>query len=80
MYLDTRSSSQGTFRFGEGTRDLVAHSGMALVVVNRTSSGVMTSSAVASSRSGSLGGCRGRRGCASDRVALSSSVSVAAAA
>lgn len=78
-YLDTRSSSQGAFQLGEGTRDLIAHSGMALVVVDRTSGGTMASSTVTTSCPSSLGGCGGCGGCASNWVALGSSASVAAA-
>ena len=78
-YLDTRSPSKGAFQLGEGTRDLIAHSGMAFVVVNWTSSGVVASGMVTASCSGSLGSCCSRGGCASDRIALGGGASVAAA-
>jgi len=76
--LDARPTGQCALELGESTRDLVAHSGMALVVVDGSSRSA-TGSVVTASGPRSLSRCGGSGSRTSDGVALGSSVSLVAA-
>lgn len=76
--LDSRSAGQGALELGECTGDFVAHSGMALVVVDGTSRSA-TGSVVTASGPCSLGRCSGSGSGTSDGVVLGSRVSLVAA-
>jgi hypothetical protein len=76
--LDARPTGQCALELSESARDLVAHSGMALVVVDGTSRSA-TGSVVTASGPCSLGRCSGSGSGTSDGVALGSRVSLVAA-
>ena len=78
--LDTRPASEGALQLRQSTRNLVTHSSMALVVVDRSSGSVMAGSVVTASRPRSLSGRCSRCGGTSDWVALGSSAAVVRAA
>ena len=75
--FDARPAGKSTLQLGEGTRDLVAHGSMTLVVVDWSSS--RAAGVLATSGPSGLGCCGCGSGCTSDGVALGGCSPVAAA-
>jgi hypothetical protein len=75
--LDARPAGQCALELGKSTRHLVAHSGMALVVVDGSSRS-STAGVVTASSPRSLSRCSGSGSSTSDGVALGSGVSLVA--